>query len=294
MPCYNPLLAYRENGKIIFNKPFPFAKGFNLPCGQCIGCKLSYARQWAIRCLHEAQMHESNCFITLTFNDEHLVKRNNPFSLDKSEFQRFMKRLRKTVKNKIRFFHCGEYGEKNGRPHYHALIFGHDFPDKKKFKSKKGTTLYTSEKLAELWPYGFSTVGDITFHSASYTARYITKKITGELADKHYEIINPDTGEVSKKLPEYCTMSRMPGLGQTWFEKFKSDVYPHDYVVINNFKCKPPRFYDNQLSEEELKEVKQKRIDKQDVVYESIDEYDKLWRKEKHKVLQLKSLIRDL
>ena len=78
MPCYNPLLAYRENGKIIFNKPFPFAKGFNLPCGQCIGCKLSYARQWAIRCLHEAQMHESNCFITLTFNDEHLVKRNNP------------------------------------------------------------------------------------------------------------------------------------------------------------------------------------------------------------------------
>jgi hypothetical protein len=294
MPCYNPLLAYRENGKIVFNKPFAFAKGFNLPCGQCIGCKLSYARQWAIRCLHEAQMHESNCFITLTFNDENLVNRKNPFSLDKKEFQKFMKRLRKSVKNKIRFFHCGEYGEKNGRPHYHALIFGHDFPDKKKFKSKKGTTLYTSEKLGELWPYGFSTVGDITFHSASYTARYITKKITGELADKHYEIINPDTGEVSKKIPEYCTMSRMPGLGQSWFDKYKSDVYPHDYVVINNHKCKPPRFYDNQLPEDELQKIKQKRIDKQDIVYESLCEYDKLWRKEKHKLLTLKSLIRDL
>ena len=89
-------------------------------------------------------------------------------------------------------------------------------------------------------------------------------------------------------------MSRIPGIGHSWFEKFKSDVYPHDYVVINNFKCKPPRYYDNLLSEEELAAIKQKRIDNQDIVYENLDEYDKLWRKEKHKVLQLKSLIRDL
>ena len=95
MKCYHPLTAFRIDGKIVFNSPFPYAKGFNLPCGQCVGCRLNYSRQWATRIMHEAQMHETSCFITLTFNPESLNNREVPSSLDVREFQRFMKRLRK-------------------------------------------------------------------------------------------------------------------------------------------------------------------------------------------------------
>lgn len=295
MTCYHPLLAYKSEGKVVFNKPFAFAKGFNLPCGQCIGCRLNYSRQWAIRIMHEAEMHNENCFITLTFNQEHLEKRSNPMSLDVSEYQKFMKRLRKRFGKNIRFFHCGEYGDQNKRPHYHAVIFGLDFKDKKLWTNRDGNKLYTSEALEELWPYGFSTIGEVTFQSAAYVARYIMKKWKGDDAEDHYTRWCPLTGEGTTVVPEYCTMSRMPGIGKNWFEKFKSDVYPHDYVVINNHKVKPPRYYDSLLSDEELAEVKEKR---KEATPEIIDEYnesmDRLWVSEEIKIKRLELLIRNL
>lgn len=97
MTCYHPLLAYKHDGKVVFEKPRAFAQGFNLPCNQCIGCRLNYSRQWAIRCIHEAQMHKNNCFITLTFSPEALASRQNPKSLDMREWQLFMKRVRKNT-----------------------------------------------------------------------------------------------------------------------------------------------------------------------------------------------------
>ena len=187
MPCYNPLLAYRnDKNEVVINK-LPHALDhvtehvFNLPCGKCIGCRLNYAREWALRCVHEAKMHDNNSFITLTFNDEHLPKDG---SLNVATFQRFMKRLRAGTKKQLRFFHSGEYGEKYGRPHYHALIFGYDFPDKKiHYKNKKNPSLnlYTSEELLKYWPYGHNMIGNLTYESASYTARYILKKIKQDI-----------------------------------------------------------------------------------------------------------------
>ena len=295
MTCYHPLLAYKHEGKVVFNKPFAFARGFNLPCGQCIGCRLNYSRQWAIRCVHEAQMHEENCFITLTFNDEALNLRKNPLSLDVEEFQKFMKRLRNKVGNKVRFFHCGEYGEKNGRPHYHALLFGYDFPDKKLWSKRDDVMLYTSQQLQDLWPHGFVTIGNMNFHTAAYVARYIMKKQTGENSEEHYTRWDPLTGEGSQIKPEYCTMSRRPGIGATWLEKYKADVYPHDYVVINGHKVKPPRFYDKQLPEDEYEQLKAQRIA---VADDPIDKYgpemDKLWVSETIKIKALEKLVREL
>ena len=295
MTCYHPLLAYRESGKVVFNKPFPYAKGFNLPCGQCIGCRLKYSQEWAVRLMHEKQMHEESCFITLTINDESLFARENPFSLDKSEFQRFMKRLRKRYGKEIRYFHCGEYGEKNHRPHYHAILFGVDFEDKKLFRIRDEIRLYESETLAQLWPYGFVTIGEVTMESCAYVARYVTKKIKGKDAEKHYIRWDPLTGEGIPIEPEYATMSRKPGIGKAWLDKYKSDVYPHDYVVIKKHKIRPPRFYDNQLSEAELEKIKEKR---QEELPEVIDQYnesmDRLWVEEAVKENRLKILIRDL
>lgn len=296
MTCYNPLLAFKEDGKLVFEKPFPFAKGFNIPCGQCIGCRLNYSRQWAIRCIHEAQMHKNNCFITLTFSPEALAARKNPQSLEMREFQLFMKRLRKKYGEGIRFFHCGEYGEKNKRPHYHALIFGHDFNDKQLWNQKNGIKLYISDELKELWPYGFSTIGDVTFESAAYCARYVLKKVTGDAAADHYTYTEPETGEVINIKPEYCTMSRKPGIGYNWLQKYKSDVYPHDYVVIRDkIKVKPPKYYDSLLSEAELNIIKTKRIKDSPETIDKYDEnMDRLWIKEECKIQSVKQLIREL
>lgn len=247
-----------------------------LPCGQCVGCRLERSRQWAIRCMHEASLHEKNCFITLTFNQEFLETRKNVWSLDYHDWRLFMMRLRKKFGKNIRYYHCGEYGQMCancnrslfycdcktaqivvlGRPHYHACIFGFDFPDKEIFRqTPTGHILYTSKSLEDLWTdpitkmqMGFCTIGDVTFESAAYVARYIMKKITGdeEKIDAHY--VRFDTGEILK--PEYTTMSRRPGIAKGWIDQFMDDVYPHDFIIVNGKKCRPPRYYDGQLKTE--------------------------------------------
>ncbi len=158
-----------------------------------------------------------------------------------------MKRLRKRYGADIRFFHCGEYGEMHGRPHYHACIFNFDFADKTVWKIQNDNPLYVSVSLSELWPMGFSSIGEVTFQSAAYVARYIMKKITGPAAAGHYEHIDQLTGEVFERKPEYTTMSRRPGIGHGWLERFRGDIYPSDFVVMNGKKMRPPRYYDEQM-----------------------------------------------
>lgn len=281
MPCFRPLQAWRSkqvnpSGRraITFNPAEAMQRDdpLSLPCGQCVGCRLERSRQWAIRCVHEAQMHDRNAFITLTFDDYHLNRREKPLSLDKSEFQRFMKRLRKRLDTRrIKYFHCGEYGSVYGRPHYHACIFGHDFPDRELWSIRNDVPLYRSKVLEELWPYGFSTVGDVTFQSAAYVARYVMKKITGDLAMTHYANIDYETGEIIyDKQPEYTTMSN--GIGKEWYKKFRMDVFPHDEIVLNGVKMKPPKYYDKLLEMEDnydIDEIKQKRIEKASKFYEN-------------------------
>jgi len=278
MTCFHPLDAVRIVDKnnfvrISFNPmEKPLGASLKLPCGQCIGCRLERSRQWAIRCVHEASLHDKNCFITLTFNPEYLSTRSNPWSLCKRDFQLFMKRFRKRFGSRIRFYHCGEYGEMCsqcdkslfhckcdtpvkvlGRPHYHACIFGFDFADKELWRvTPTGHKLYISKSLEELWTcpktklqMGFCTIGDVTFESAAYVARYILKKITGDedKVDAHY--FRHDSGEVL--LPEYTTMSRRPGIGRDFIDKYLDDVYPSDFVILNGKKMRPPRYYDGVL-----------------------------------------------
>lgn len=225
-----------------------------LPCGQCIGCRLERSRQWAVRMMHEASLHDENCFVTLTYDDMHLPLDG---SLDKTAFPVFMRKLRKRGV-KARYFHCGEYGER-GRPHYHACIFGFSFPDKVPWTSRNGIPVHRSALLEECWSAGLSEIGSLTFESAAYVARYVTKKITGSQAAKHYERVDPFTGEMYQLEPEFATMSRNPGIGRGWFEKFGSEVFPHDEVIVRGVPARPPRYYDQQLSEDDLAEVKRTR-----------------------------------
>lgn len=195
--------------------------------------------------MHEASLHDENCFVTLTYDDDNLPKDG---SLRKKDFQNFVKRLRKAkFDKKIRYYHCGEYGENTSRPHYHCCFFGIDF-DRKMLYCKGNSRIGTSSELALLWPFGFNVVGDVTFDSAAYCARYILKKSLGKESDMHYLTVNIKTGEILKeKQKEYTTMSRRPGIGRGWYEKYKNDVYPSDEVIVKGISVKPPKYYDSML-----------------------------------------------
>ncbi|WNK14026.1 MAG: replication initiator protein [Microvirus sp.] len=245
MACFHPLKAWQEvTSRQVFFYERNDSNAILLPCGQCIGCRLERSRQWAVRCTHEAKLHSANSFITLTYSPEHFPANG---SLNYSHFQLFLKRLRRRI-GKVRFYMAGEYGEDFLRPHFHALIFGYDFPDKKLFKQlSSGSMIYRSEFLESLWPYGFSSVGDCTFEAAAYVARYVMKKVTGRPSLSHYEVLDYDTGEITRRVPEFNKMSLKPGIGADWYAKYASDVFPHDRVIINARKTKPPRYYDKLL-----------------------------------------------
>jgi hypothetical protein len=258
-------------------------------------------------------MYEDNCFITLTYNPASLPKSRN---VDKTVLQKFIKRLRKHVNSRryhppyqhqpykeIRYYACGEYGEKRGRPHYHLLIFNFDFPDKKLFKGGKHPfhdgkwlksndhPLYISAILSTLWPYGFSTIGEVTFDSAGYVARYVLKKILGPLAEEYYKRDYMDQGD-QIIVPEFALMSRMPGIGLPWLKKYFTDVYPKDFFTLNGVKNKPPRYYDDQLKKLDpdlhvrIKQLRQETAKEEEII--------RLKQKENHKQLTAKQLQRNM
>lgn len=234
-------------------------------------------------------MHDQNSFITLTYNDDNLP---HDESVDVREFQLFMKKLRSHIApRKVRYFHCGEYGENLSRPHYHACLFGYDFPDKKLIKDGENK-LYTSPTLSRLWGKGYVTIGDVNFKTAAYVARYVLKKMNGQKKFDHYNKYNPETGELySSKRPEYTTMSRRPGIGKQWFDKYKTDVYPSDEIIINGLQVKPPKYYDQQIDEIELLHIKNNRLE-QALKNASDNTTDRLLVKEKIKQSKLKQLKR--
>lgn len=246
MPCFRPLDCWRQPGslkpgeaRIVFSRHDQAAQPLTVPCGQCIGCRLERSRRWAVRLMHENQMHERSSFLTLTYDDDHVPLNG---SLKFEDFQLFMKRLRRGSSGPLRFFHCGEYGERTSRPHYHCILFGEDFSGDRVFlkKNGRGESLYSSRRLCELWEKGAleqQTIGDVSFESAAYVARYCLKKVTGPGAEAHY----------AGRAREYVTMSRRPGIGAGWFEKFSSDVYPSDSVVVRGREMLPPPFYDRLL-----------------------------------------------
>lgn len=246
MPCFHPVLAYRgkhksDKGKypIVFNPRDGFSDlTVTIPCGWCLGCRLEKARQWKVRIMHESTLHDANCFLTLTYNDDNLPVGR---TLVKRDLQLFFKKLRKRLNVPVKYYAVGEYGEDFSRPHYHVCLFGYDFPDKVlwKFKPKQDRSLYRSPLLESVWKHGFSSVGTLTPDSAGYVARYVQKKVTGKCADAHYQ----------GKIPEFALMSRGGrsghGIAYDWFQEYSTDVYPKDFVTIKGRRERPPRYYDS-------------------------------------------------
>lgn len=238
MRCTSPrTVGFLSDGKTISWSQKHYSKEystFQLPCGKCLSCRLEYSRQWAIRCVHEAQMHEKNSFITLTYDDEHL---GDP-KLDYRDFQLFMKKLRKTQNEPIGFFVTGEYGEKSKRKHWHAILFNYQPKDLTyKYTTERGHRVDDSSTLTRLWGHGITECGSVTFESAGYCARYAAKKLVhGRDEDHGY---NP----ISKK-------SNKRAIGKSWLEKYWADVFLHGRVVLaDGSTCGVPRYYEKWFKE---------------------------------------------
>ena len=271
-------------------------------CGRCIGCRLDKSREWAIRCQHEAQYHDSNSFITLTFA-------NDPVSLVHKYWQDFMKRLRDRTGLKLQYYMCGEYGnvydergQKRdgllGRPHFHALLFGFDFPDRTRFKkSNSGFWMYQSDLLDSTWKQGHALTQDFSIEAAAYVARYVTKKISGPPSENHYkkEVVTTD-GEIVQVAvkPEYTRMSLKPAIGKKWLEEHYLDCYPKDFVTHAGVKFRPPRYYDKYFEDIDPEGMAEVKASREAHATANQNSRARLEVMEQCKLLQNKRLIRPL
>lgn len=243
MTCYHPLPAFRTSEGISFSELSRHDNlgSIEIPCGQCLGCRLRRARDWSLRIMHESTSYDANSFVTLTYGRDKLPPDGSLFYPD---YQKFMKRLRKSV-GQVRFFMCGEYGPVNLRPHYHACLFGVDFRSDRVLagKSESGENYFDSPTLSRLWGHGMVSVQDLTRQSAAYCARYIVDKVTGDAAEAHYSSVDSD-GVITRRQPEFCRCSLRPGIGKRWFDRFGSDVFPLDSVVADGQEYGVPKYYD--------------------------------------------------
>lgn len=268
-----------------------------IPCGQCIECRINYARNWAARCEVESYYHQNNHFLTLTYDDEHLPIVNketgeiyrglkDPISYYNSgerkevatllmrDVQLFLKRLRKWASTHnmyddpevgLKIFYCGEYGDKNGRPHYHMIVYGVKIPDLRVEYYKGGYEHDQSDIIRQLWGNGRIEVGSVTYESCQYVAQYVVKKQKG---------IGAKTYKKKGIAPEFCRMSRRPGIGMRYWEEHKDEIYSVDTIYLKRGKkVKPPKYFDILQDEHELKkEMGEKR-------YNAVKEYEKAQKK---------------
>lgn len=202
--------------------------------------------------MHEASLYPFNCFVTLTYDDAHLPADG---SLDHRHFQLFLKRLRFHFSPQlIRYYMCGEYGDINRRPHYHACLFNVHFPDQTIWrKTEADNYIYSSPTLTNLWPLGHTSIGALNSQTAAYTARYVMQKVTGKGADHYY----------NGRTPEYNRMSLRPGIGAEWYSHFYRDIYPRDYLVlVGGNKTTPPSYYDKLLERQSPETYRQVVLDR--------------------------------
>lgn len=306
----------RTSDNIIYNPSNAITEWIEVPCGQCIECRLNRSRKWADRCMLELGYHNQSYFVTLTYDNEHLPlsevvddetgEINYNATLVKRDLSAFMKRLRRAYEysgkeNKLRFYGCGEYGSQTLRPHFHIIIFGLEL-DKDDLtlyrRNFAGDLLYNSKLISKCWKNGFSVVGDVTWQSCAYVARYIMKKHLGKDAD-FYERFGIE--------PEFTLMSRNPGIARDFYEDNKERIFNEDFVSIPTkegaLKVYPPPYFEKlfevDFPDQDVCERKERRkqsmIDKKNLILERTDNnyLDYLKVKEYNIDSKIKTLVRD-
>lgn len=244
MACFSPLRGFKpiEGGAILWAER-KNTRPIELPCGHCIGCRIRRQREWTVRLMCEAKMHEHSMFVTLTYNNESKPIDNG---LHYKDVQGFLHRLRKRITAKVRYFVCGEYGDASLRPHYHMCLFGFWPDDAYKSNSVYAINdLYKSRFVEEVWGKGFADFGQVTPQSAAYCAGYVLKKWNGPDHEGRYERIHEITGEVTTVEREFAHMSLKPGIGAKWLEKYHPDLFKtgHDAMRVDNGWLPIPKYF---------------------------------------------------
>lgn len=265
MSCYHPILAVRShelnsNG---VRKVVPVGRldklteddikkckdSLLIPCGKCIGCRLDYSRYWADRMMLELETAKKGVFLTLTYDNDNITwtqfdENDNPLfgTLVKEDCQLFMKRLRKYFSDiRIRFYLAGEYGPSTLRPHYHCILFGislNDIGDCIPFgRNELDQQYYISECIRRIWKKGNVLLSDVSWNTCAYVARYVTKKLSGDMEEQYAR---------RNVIKEFSVMSRKPGIGAEYLELHPDCL---DYQNINistpqgGLKISIPKYY---------------------------------------------------
>lgn len=244
-----------------------------VPCSQCLSCRIARSKEWAVRIMLEASLYPHNYFVTLTYNEESIPRGNflysdgrleeNQSNLCKSDVQLFLKRLLERCRQKykhvgIRRFVCGEYGSVSDRAHYHLILFNMPdlTPELRLLRQRDGVKLYTSASIDAAWrnkngaSLGIHSVGEVTYQSAAYCARYCVKKlteptkITRELAER---IVDYDG--IGIRQPEFIMPSRAPGIARPFYDLHRDEIYAFDKLVFkvrenSSVMQKPPKYFD--------------------------------------------------
>lgn len=222
MKCPYPILVKTKFGTIR-----------QVRCGQCTACRLNKASEWSLRIMNETLYHEDSCFLTLTYDDEHIPEYG---SLRKKDLQKFLKRFRKRYEKSIRYYASGEYGELTHRPHYHLILFGVS-PLDEIFKNKRYDRKHDGWHCElDTWNKGLCFTADVTYDDAAYVAKYTMKKITGKKGKQYYKERCIE--------PEFSLMSLKPGIGAQYMRDNKNKLRRRGFVIgKNGQKCPIPRYY---------------------------------------------------
>lgn len=259
--CLFPIRAWQtcdvDTGqvRVVFKRPFKadVSTEITLPCGKCVECLQYYSNEWATRCMLEASLYDKSCMITLTYKDA-------PFSVSRRHIQLFIKRLRRRLEPlKVRYFGCGEYGKKGGRPHYHLIVFGWRPDDLERFFQRDGHWVYKSHFVADVWfgekdkatgkywwsdlscKPGFISVEDVTFQSCRYTAKYLQKLQTLSL----------------EQAPPFTCMSLKPGIG---LDAFKESWLESDSIYLGGRTYSVPRYFRRKFTGDFTRQAEQRKL----------------------------------
>lgn len=267
MACYHPskVDVLRQAASDGARRP----DAVTVPCGSCLGCRMDQAASWAVRMCHEAEFPRLqpdgrtprySWFATLTYSPENLPEHG---SVVPEDFRAFVARLRRGFpRGSIQFYGCGEYGETSFRPHYHAVLFGPAFLDRDLHCRRNGAPVWISKAVQAAWGVGVTELTPFTPATARYTAGYVRKKVRRKDDPGYYDRVVPETGEIVTLESEFSRMSRRPALGRRWIERFWSDVYPRDFVLLEGRPRKPPRYYDKWMEKYQpllMEEVREQR-----------------------------------
>lgn len=167
--------------------------------------------------------------------------------------------------HRIKFFASGEYGDKIGRPHYHALLFGVDHQlDAERIRDAWTTGTGVGAGRANV-PLGFVDIQKCTPKACSYVAGYAAKKL-GLARREVVEVVDPDTGEVVTWQEPFVLMSRggRSGLGIGGEARDEHPSAWKEFVVHGGRKAPVPRYlherWRRSASDAELEALRQQHL----------------------------------